>query len=257
MVLLIITDACILYYAVHVTRLKGPSMMLLFGFEFMILAISVLSTGKKVQTRSIDLLFHIYLFLFQHLFETKANSCLTFLGIKFIINALDSRQEGTWERKGALILYLEFITDITQLLIYLAFFGIIMMYYGLPLHIVRNVYLSLRSLSQCVASLMRYRKATANMNERYHTPHTYSHTHHHPPPHLHTTQYTPAVLKNTIFVHNRFPDVTPEELANSDQICIVCREDLTTGKRLPCGHILHFHCLLNWLQRQQTCPICR
>jgi hypothetical protein len=55
----------------------------------------------------------------------------------------------------------------------------------------------------------------------------------------------------------RFPDVTAAELADTEQICIVCREELTQGKRLPCGHILHFHCLLNWLQRQQTCPICR
>jgi hypothetical protein len=51
--------------------------------------------------------------------------------------------------------------------------------------------------------------------------------------------------------------VSAAELAGSEQICIVCREELTQGKRLPCGHILHFQCLLGWLQRQQNCPICR
>ena len=29
-----------------------------------------------------------------------------------------------------------------------------------------------------------------------------------------------------------------------------------TGKKLPCGHILHMHCLRSWLERQQVCPIC-
>lgn len=28
-------------------------------------------------------------------------------------------------------------------------------------------------------------------------------------------------------------------------------------KRLPCGHILHLSCLKNWMERSQTCPICR
>lgn len=25
-------------------------------------------------------------------------------------------------------------------------------------------------------------------------------------------------------------------------------------KKLPCGHIFHFHCLKSWLERQQSCP---
>lgn len=185
MAILSVVDVVVLYRAAVVTMAKGPSMMILFGFEFLILLATVVSTAAK-----------------------------------FIINVIDSRQQGTWERKGAIILYLEVITDIFQLLVYLVFFGLIITYYSLPLHIIRNVYLTIRSLKQCVDSLMRYRKATTNMNER-------------------------------------FPDVTAAELADTEQICIVCREELTQGKRLPCGHILHFHCLLNWLQRQQTCPICR
>jgi len=28
------------------------------------------------------------------------------------------------------------------------------------------------------------------------------------------------------------------------------------AKKLPCGHILHLHCLRSWLERQQICPIC-
>jgi len=40
-------------------------------------------------------------------------------------------------------------------------------------------------------------------------------------------------------------------------VCIVCREPMESGRVLPCGHIMHGRCLLSWLERSQTCPICR
>jgi hypothetical protein len=59
-------------------------------------------------------------------------------------------------------------------------------------------------------------------------------------------------------MNHLYPDVTPEELANSDSTCIICREEMTSGaKRLPCNHIFHTLCLRSWFQRQQTCPTCR
>lgn len=55
-----------------------------------------------------------------------------------------------------------------------------------------------------------------------------------------------------------YPDATPEELQLSDNICIICREDMvSSSKKLPCGHIFHTACLRSWFQRQQTCPTCR
>ena len=57
---------------------------------------------------------------------------------------------------------------------------------------------------------------------------------------------------------NRYPDVSIEELQSGDNVCIICREEMTTGcKKLPCGHIFHTNCLRSWFQRQQTCPTCR
>lgn len=32
---------------------------------------------------------------------------------------------------------------------------------------------------------------------------------------------------------------------------------MVTAKKLRCGHLFHVHCLRSWLERQQTCPICR
>lgn len=35
-------------------------------------------------------------------------------------------------------------------------------------------------------------------------------------------------------------------------VCIVCREAMEEGRRMPCGHILHSRCLLRWLERSQA-----
>jgi E3 ubiquitin-protein ligase synoviolin len=71
-----------------------------------------------------------------------------------------------------------------------------------------------------------------------------------------------------------YPTVTQQELDElGDKTCIICREEMELGnpggdrpsatpisnrnntpKKLPCGHIFHFHCLRSWLERQQSCP---
>ncbi|KAJ3328188.1 E3 ubiquitin-protein ligase hrd1 [Blyttiomyces sp. JEL0837] len=142
--------------------------------------------------------------------------------------------------------------DFCKLVTYFLFFAIVMHYYGLPLHIIRDLYMTLRSFIQRCKDLIQYRRATANMNERY-------------------------------------PNATAEELAATDAVCIICREEMVANggaaapagdanananrpapapaaaaggnqnapKKLPCGHIFHFNCLRSWLERQQSCPTCR
>ena len=122
------------------------------------------------------------------------------------------------------------------------------MFYGMPIHIIRDVALTARSFFKRINDFLKYRQATKDMNDRY-------------------------------------PDATPEEITRED-VCIICREDMkawtqvpgqgagqaeggeardpsqplderTRPKKLPCGHILHFACLRSWLERQQNCPTCR
>jgi len=124
------------------------------------------------------------------------------------------------------------------------------MFYGMPIHIIRDVALTIRSFYKRITDFVRYRQATRDMNQRY-------------------------------------PDATAEEVARED-VCIICREDMrpwqqqpnataaqqpeNSGaaptappvvderlrpKKLSCGHILHFACLRSWLERQQNCPTCR
>ena len=73
--------------------------------------------------------------------------------------------------------------------------------------------------------------------------------------------YVESLINKYICISNtahRYPDATPEELSSGDNVCIICREEMTTGcKKLPCNHIFHANCLRSWFQRQQTCPTCR
>jgi hypothetical protein len=126
------------------------------------------------------------------------------------------------------------VPDFFKLSTYLVFFCVIIAFYGLPLNIVRDVYVTARSFITRLKALRRYQTATRNMDQRY-------------------------------------PNATEEELvAMNDRTCIICREEMvspaaqepngrldgpnTTPKKLPCGHIFHFHCLRSWLERQQNCP---
>lgn len=118
------------------------------------------------------------------------------------------------------------------------------MFYGMPIHIIRDVAMTIRSFYKRINDFVRYRQATRDMNARY-------------------------------------PDATIDDISGED-VCIICREGMRPWqqlgsrhpdanntsrpspweerlrpKRLPCGHILHFACLRSWLERQQNCPTCR
>ena len=57
-----------------------------------------------------------------------------------------------------------------------------------------------------------------------------------------------------------YPNATAQDIENSDNVCIICRENMLGNgscKKLPCNHIFHISCLRSWFQRQQTCPTCR
>lgn len=94
---------------------------------------------------------------------------------------------------------------------------LIFSYYGMPLHIVRDLWVSIKNLQRRIASYFRYRKITANLNDR-------------------------------------FPNPTEEELQETDRTCIICREEMNPEgcKKLPCSHIFHVDCLKMWVQRQQV-----
>ena len=73
----------------------------------------------------------------------------------------------------------------------------------------RDLYWTFRNFRNRVADFLRYRRVTANMDQR-------------------------------------FADASPEDLARCDGICIICREDMSAtsrNKKLSCSHVFHMHCL--------------
>ncbi|ORY89354.1 hypothetical protein BCR35DRAFT_300503 [Leucosporidium creatinivorum] len=206
-----VLDACLIVFAVESILLEGPTVMIMFASEYMILLATVWS-----------------------------------ITMKYIINCIDLRSEVPWEDKSVWGLYVDLAADFFKLVNYITFFALILTFYGLPLNILRDVYITLRSFILKCRDLARYRAATRNMDTLY-------------------------------------PDATLAEMdAMADKTCIICREDMEfrgqrpvaegeepappppppvgpndTPKKLPCGHVFHFHCLRSWLERQQSCPTCR
>ncbi|RMD39389.1 hypothetical protein DV735_g5736, partial [Chaetothyriales sp. CBS 134920] len=72
-----------------------------------------------------------------------------------------------WEARGRYIFYLDLATDFFKLVIYLSFFLILLIFYGLPLHIMRDVFLTTRSFFKRISDFIKYRTATRDMNERF------------------------------------------------------------------------------------------
>ncbi|CAL5228388.1 g11511 [Coccomyxa viridis] len=186
--ILLAIDSAFLKYLVGKTLEKSASVHLLFSFEYVILASAIISTF-----------------------------------LKYTLSMVDAWLEGRWEHKGVYVFYLELLTDMLHLFVYLVFFVIVFTNFGLPVHLLRDLYWTFRNFRNRVIDFLRYRRVTANMDER-------------------------------------FSNATEEDLARCDGICIICREEMVaTGrnKKLPCSHVFHTHCLRSWLERQQNCPTCR
>uniref|UniRef100_A0A182SA65 RING-type E3 ubiquitin transferase n=1 Tax=Anopheles maculatus TaxID=74869 RepID=A0A182SA65_9DIPT len=141
--------------------------------------------------------------------------------IKYIFHAAELRSDTPWENKAVFLLYTELIIGFTRVVLYVVFVILMVKIFTLPMFAFRPMYYTMRNFKKALNDVILSRRAIRNMNTLY-------------------------------------PDATPEELQMSDNICIICREDMvSSSKKLPCGHIFHTACLRSWFQRQQTCPTCR
>ncbi|KAM3612532.1 uncharacterized protein V6R79_009845 [Siganus canaliculatus] len=141
--------------------------------------------------------------------------------IKYLLHTIDLQSENPWDNKAVYMLYTELFTGFIKVLLYIAFMTIMIKVHTFPLFAIRPMYLAMRQFKKAVTDAIMSRRAIRNMNTLY-------------------------------------PDATPEDLQASDNVCIICREEMVTGaKKLPCNHIFHSSCLRSWFQRQQTCPTCR
>ncbi len=110
---------------------------------------------------------------------------------KYALHTIDLRRETPWEEKSQYIFYIELLSggfphilfthgicliqnsehpiDFVKLLVFIAFFVMVVINYGLPIHIIRDLYVTLRSFVTKCTDLYKYRLATANMRARYPT----------------------------------------------------------------------------------------
>lgn len=144
--------------------------------------------------------------------------------MKYMLHSYDLQSENPWENKAVFLLYSELVMGLFKVVLYVLFMAIMIKIHTFPLFAIRPMYLSLRAFKKAVNDVIMSRRAIRNMNTLY-------------------------------------PDATAEELATVDNVCIICREEMSgssgSSKKLPCNHIFHASCLRSWFQRQQTCPTCR
>ena len=131
--------------------------------------------------------------------------------VKYVLHSIDLHSENPWENKAVFVLYTELAVTLVRVLLYILFFVIMVRIYTLPLFAVRPMYLTMRAFKKAFNDVVLSRRAIHNMDTLY-------------------------------------PDATAEELAATDNVCIICREEMSASatKKLPCNHIFHRNCLRSW-----------
>jgi len=186
MTLLALLDLYFISHAYYNTLIKGPSVQLVFGFEYAVLLTAVV---------------HVF--------------------VKYALHAVDLHRANPWENKAVYLLYTELMLGGVKVVLYFLFLAIMIKVHTFPLFVIRPMYLTVREFKKALSDVVLSRRAIRNMNTLY-------------------------------------PDATAEDLAATDNVCIICREEMhLMCKKLPCNHIFHTSCLRSWFQRQQTCPTCR
>jgi len=184
--LLAVLDLYFISHAYQNTLYKGPSVQLVFGFEYAVLLTAVI---------------HVF--------------------VKYVLHAVDLHRDNPWENKAVYLLYTELVLSCVKVVLYFLFLAIMIKVHTFPLFIIRPMYMTVREFKKALSDVVLSRRAIRNMNTLY-------------------------------------PDATADDLSTSDNVCIICREEMhTLCKKLPCNHIFHTSCLRSWFQRQQTCPTCR
>ena len=251
---LLLVDCMAMAHCGLTVAAQGPSVHILFGFEGAILTTSALSTlatyGLHVTDGWITVLHHLAdptyhihgLGLYHDVVqdqmppvdedgETPSAAAAAAAQEPGPAHASTARRiveriSSSWrDCRATLSFTIELAAHALRFLFYLMFFAIVFTYYGMPINIFREVYVSYQQLRQRLTSFANYRRLTANMNERFE-----------------------AVQSD-------------EELDELGRTCIICRDGMDARggcKKLPgCGHCFHGHCLREWLVQQQSCPTCR
>lgn len=142
----------------------------------------------------------------------------------------DHPEEDVMESKSLYMKILEIAHSSLVLIIHLFLLVTLLGPYRYPVYLFKDVFFNVLNLFKQVRELRRYQKASKELD-------------------------------------TKLKDATQEELTEDNNLCIICRDDMTTigvrkgerayPKKLQCGHIIHLGCLKGWFERSQACPMCR
>jgi len=146
--------------------------------------------------------------------------------IKYLIFVI-FKNHINWESQTKYMYHTELVTDTVGLLLTLTHYCQVLYMHGISFTLIDAVlFLNMRKvfnrLRQKINAYMNYRKLAKAMDSVFPT------------------------VKRAEF-----------ETGEYDDICLICRDQMETGKKLPCGHVFHESCILSWLEQQNTCPTCR
>lgn len=151
LMLLGLLDYHLIMHSYYTTVSSGPSVQLVFGFEYAILLTIVTTTA-----------------------------------IKYVLHSIEMHTDTQWENKAVFLLYTELFIGLIKVILYVIFVVIMTKFYALPMFVFRQMFFTIRNFKKALSDVIMSRRAIRNLNTLY-------------------------------------PDATPEELQQSDNICIICR----------------------------------
>ena len=114
-------DVFIAYMCIQYTIKNGRSVLILFGFEFGLQVISILNTVGR-----------------------------------YILHMIDTQLADGLSSKGLYVMLCDLVCDALRFVIYVFFFSLVFVYYGLPLHIVREVWVAFYTFQRKLTSFIKY-----------------------------------------------------------------------------------------------------
>lgn len=245
-IILFFLDIAAVYHCGSECAKHGPSVHILFGFEAAVLSITATSAVGLYFLHVWDGFLNVMLQRQErnkeNITETQNNnqngeeSTQNQESIQKSVSVWEKLSHDWKERRGIYTLALGLLSQAATFLCYLLFFSIVFMYYGMPINIFRELYMSYQKLRVKISAFVTYWNLSRDVDNKFET-----------------------VYFNTEKeeVHND-EDVEQDENDEDEVICIICRDEMTCGKKLPgCGHVFHAHCLKGWLMQSQCCPTCR
>lgn len=125
-------DYSLLMHAYNSTVEYGPTVQLVFGFEYAILLTVV------------------------------AN-----ITIKYILYAAEIRTDTPWENKAIFMLYTGLFIGLIRVILYVLFVLIMTKFYALPMFVFRPMFFTIRNFKKAITDVIMCRRAIRNMNNLY------------------------------------------------------------------------------------------